>query len=204
MPCGTRAGRSSTRCTARRALACVIALLTVGGLSIARDRAQAGWRSFHSDLGFSVSYPSNWIGPAAMTDGLTLINIAGGLTGMIVKRDQAKIFVIEDTKHLYSALSDLEDRYQRGADVLSRQRVRNDAAGPLGCRVLEEVRLRQAVVLPEAVPGGHVPYYRHTEYFCAINGRKFMTQLTYYEGDKSAILYSATARRIAESLRVDK
>jgi hypothetical protein len=172
------------------------------GLVLAQEPAGQNWKSFKSTTGFSVKYPGSWFTKGASTDRLMILSSDGGAEAVVIKRGQAMISVKEE-EYTGSTLSQLIDHYTQDTDVLSRKNIRNERAGTQGCRDLQQIVSREALVPPEDVPRS-VPYMINTEYFCEIHGHKYVTVLRNFKGDKKQAMYQQVALRVAESLSADE
>jgi len=129
-----------------------------------------------------------------------ILSSRGGAEAVVIKRGQAVISVWEEADYLNSTLSKVMDHHIQGTDVLSRKNIHNQNADDRDCRDLKEIVSKEGAVPPEDVPGP-VPYIINTEYFCEVNGHKYVTVLRNFEGDKRQAMYEQIALRIAESLR---
>lgn len=187
----------------RSTLGCALALALVSAASLGQGPRPGRWRTFRGSTGFSVRYPANWFRKGVSGDRLLVLSSRGGAEGLIINRGQAFISVSEERKYEGLPMGALIDHFTARAHVLSQRTIRNGAAGSRGCRVLQEVVSRAPIVPPGDVPGP-VPYVVDTGYFCQIGGKRYVTALRNFEGDKRQASYRATALRVAESLRIDK
>jgi len=87
--------------------------------------------------------------------------------------------------------------------VLSRQNVRIESLPAGGCPDLKEVVSEDEAVPSKDVPI-RVPLIVNTGYYCDIDGRKFVTLLRNWQGDKQQNEYQNIAERVAKSLRVTR
>jgi hypothetical protein len=179
---------------------CVISIVLVASLSFAQETTSEKWNLFKSTTGFAVSYPASWFRKGISTDRLMILSSKGGAEALIIKRGQAVISVMEEREYLNASLSDVVDKYVKDTEVLSRTNIQNQNAGIRGCRELLEIVSKLTAVSAEDVPGP-VPFFIYTEYFCEVNGHKYVTVLRNFEGDKKQGAYQEIALRVAKSLR---
>ena len=131
-----------------------------------------------------------------------ILSSRGGAEGVIIKRGQAVISVVQEG-NTESTLAQVIDRYTQETNIVSRRAIRNENAGGRGCRDLQEILSRENAVPTQDVPKP-APVIINTEYFCEVNKRKFVTVLRNFEGDKGQEMYQHIALRVAKSLRVDE
>lgn len=179
---------------------CVISIVLVVSLSFAQENTSENRKLFKSTTGFTVSYPASWFRKGISTDRLMILSSKGGAEGLIIKRGQAVISVMEEREYLNASLSDVVDEYVKDTEVLSRTNIQNQNAEIRGCRELLEIVSKVPAVPPEDVPGP-VPFFILTEYFCELNRHKYVTVLRNFEGDKKQAAYREVALRVAKSLR---
>jgi hypothetical protein len=89
--------------------------------------------------------------------------------------------------------------YTQNASVLSRGDISQEA-GKGGCIQLREVISKEQAIPPTDSPIS-VPYIINTDFFCEVDGRKIVTLLRNWEGDKRQEEYQQTALRITESIK---
>lgn len=166
---------------------------------------QPGWEEFKSSTGFRTVYPTSWfrIGMSSK-DRLRILSSEGGAEGIVIKRGQAEIIVVELQGSPSATLSQLIDEDSREeALILSRRDIRREHVEQGSCGGLKEVISKQDAVPPDDVPV-HVPYIINTDFYCEINGRRFSTLLKNWQGDKHQERYQRVALEIAESLRLNQ
>ena len=132
-----------------------------------------------------------------------ILSSRGGAEAVIIQRGQAMINVIEEREYARLTLSQVIGHFTWGTEVLLDRKVRNEGAGNQGCSSLHEIISKEPVVPAEDVLGP-LPYIINTEFFCEINGQKYVTVLRNFEGDRNQEMYRTTALQVAESLRVGK
>jgi hypothetical protein len=163
-----------------------------------------GWEEFKSSTGFRVAYPMAWFRIGASKDRLRILSSEGGAEGIVIKRGQAEIMVVELDGLPSATLSQLIDEDTREeAAILLRRDIHNGHAQKGSCINLKEVVSEQDAVPPNDVPT-HVPYIINTDFYCEINGRKFSTLLKNWQGDKQQEQYRRAALEIAKSLRLNE
>jgi hypothetical protein len=186
----------------------VIALTFVTALAVAAQaNAAENWKSFKSSTGFTLEYPGNWFRIGVSPESLSILSSRGGAEGVIITDGQGLINASEEPKFRNLNLSQLIDYYTKWHEdlrVLSRRSIRNENAGSQGCRNLLEVVSKEPIVSPEDVRPKIPPNIINTEFFCEMNGRKYVIVLRNFEGDKKQASFQQTALRLAESIRVDQ
>lgn len=174
----------------------VIALCVLGAAAFA---SADGWQQFNSSSGFSVSYPENWFRAGVSTDRLQLRSSKGGAEGIGIKQGQADITVIEAQASSSKTLAQVIAYYTQDATVLSHRNVPAEAGN--GCSELEEVISKEPSVPPGASPI-KVPNIINTDFFCTVHGRKIVTLLRNWEGDKRQEGYQQVALQMTKSIRL--
>ena len=169
-------------------------------LSITAFASTNEWQRFDSSNRFSVMYPGAWFRISASTDRLQLLSSKGGAEGIVIKRGQAEITVTEAQDSSTKTLTQVIDYYTQGVLVLSRKHIPGET-GKQGCSDLEEVTSKEQAI-PSADSPIRVPYIINTDLFCEINGRKIVTLLRNWEGDKRQEEYQEVALRIAKGIRL--
>jgi hypothetical protein len=180
---------------------CAAFMALVASTFSIQGSAAEKWRSFNSSTGFSVTYPENWFRKGISKDRLVILSSKGGAEGMPIEHGQAVISVMEEEGSTTETLLAVMDRYIRDTTVVSRRDIHNEEIGSRECGNIKEVVSKERAVPPEDVPG-IVPYIVNTEYFCEVNGHKYVTVLRNFEGDKLQPRYQQIALRLAESLRL--
>ena len=176
----------------------VVALfLTLGGAVFA---STDGWERFSSSTGFSVWYPGSWFRVGISTDRLQLRSSKGGAEGVGIKQGQAEITVMEARASSTQALAQVIAYYTQDTTVLSRRDVSAEA-GKGGCSDLEEITSKEPAVPPADSPIS-VPNIINTNFFCEVHGRKIVTLLRNWEGDKQQEEYQQTALRMAKGIKL--
>jgi hypothetical protein len=158
-----------------------------------------GWQRFNSSGHFSVRYPGSWFRHGASIDRLQLLSSRGGAEGIVIKRGQAEITVMEAKASFTQTLAKVIAYYTQNASVLSRGDISQEA-GKGGCIQLREVISKEQAIPPTDSPIS-VPYIINTDFFCEVDGRKIVTLLRNWEGDKRQEEYQQTALRITESIK---
>jgi len=161
------------------------------------------WKEFRSSKNFSVEYPGTWFEIGGSSDRLQLLSSQRGAEGVVIKRGQAEIVVLEVPESSGKTLGEVIDYYLSGASVLSRHDIVASAEKEQGCRTLTEV-----VSTEHAVPSKDspipVPYIINTDFFCEADGHKIVTLLRNWKGDARQEQYQQAAMRIAKSIRIEK
>jgi hypothetical protein len=180
-------------------LAALFALLAF--TLLAQRGAPADWKPFSSNTGFSVMYPATRFPIGISEDRLAILSSKGGAGGIVIKHGQAQIVVMEAQGSRTATLPQVIDYYVHGAAILSRKDLHNESAGERGCSDLKEVISKEEAVPAKdaAVP---VPYIVNSDFFCEVNGRKFVTLLRNWQGDTRQGEYRRVALHMAESLRL--
>jgi hypothetical protein len=167
------------------------------GMLAAVAGGQGGWARFTSAGRFSVMYPATWRRIGVSTDRLDIVSSPGGAQGVVIRRGQAEIVVMEIREPSGVPLSEVIDRDNRGAAVLSRRELRRPGAPAAGgCGQLTEVVSRD-----EIGPGA---YNIFTSYYCDIRGRRFSVLLRNWEGDVRRERDRTVALKMAWSLRLEE
>lgn len=174
-----------------------VLLLTFG---VAAFASTDGWHRFSSSSSFSVMYPGVWFRIGASTDRLQILSSKGGAEGIVIKHGQAEITVMEAQASSTKTLAQVIDYYTQGASVLSRRDVPEEA-GERDCRELKEVTSKEQAI-PSADSPISVPYIINTDLFCEGDGRKIVTLLRNWEGDKRQQEYQQIALRMAKGIRL--
>jgi hypothetical protein len=182
-------------------LSCAIAIALIATSAFAQNTRPV-WKSFTSSSGFSVEYPESWFPIDDSKNSLTILSSPGGADAVIIKHDQAMIWVAEETGvYAHSRLSQVEDYYNRETEILSGRTIHNESAGAEKCDSIAEIISKEGIVPPEDV-AGPVPYVINTELFCQMNGHTYVTMLKSFEGDKNQPIYQKIALHMAESLQI--
>ncbi len=171
-------------------------LLLAGAAFASTDR----WQRFSSSNHFSVLYPAAWVRNGASTDRLQLRSSAGGAEGIGIKQGQAEITVMEAQESSKQTLAQVIVFYTQDTTVLSRKDVAGETASS-GCSELKEVISKE----PAVPPGDStisVPTIINTDFFCEVQGRKIVTLLRNWEGDKRQQEYQQVALRMAKGIHV--
>lgn len=176
----------------------VVALLVT--LCCAALAATDGWRPFKSSTGFSVSYPETWVRNGVSTDRLQLRSSKGGAEGIGIKQGQAEITVMEAPESSKQTLAQVIAYYTQDTTVLSQKDVQGEAV-PHSCSSLKEVTSKEPAIPPADSPI-NVPTIINTDFFCAVDGRKIVTLLRNWEGDKRQQEYQQVALRMAREIRM--
>jgi hypothetical protein len=177
----------------RRAL--LVLLLAFGAATFASPN---GWERFRSSDHFSVLYPATWFRIGGSTDRLELLSSKGGAEGIIIKRGQALITVMEAQESVAKTLPQVIDYYEKGTSVLSKKNLSGEV-GKGGCSDLMEIISQEPAVPPEDVPIS-VPYIMNTSFFCEIGERKIVVLLRNWKGDTRQENYQQIALRMAKSI----
>jgi len=159
------------------------------------------WKQFRSPKGFSVMYPGTWFEIGRSPDRLQLLSSAHGAEGIVIKRGQAEVVVLEASELSAKTLAQVIDYYTQRATVLSRRNISERDRG--SCGNLQEVVSKEPAVPPKDVPTYvRVPYIINTDLFCEVGGRKIVVLLRNWEGDKRQAQYQWVALRMAKSIRI--
>ena len=179
--------------------AVVVLLLTLGGVAVA---STDGWQRFSSSSHFSVLYPGAWVRNGVSTDRLQLRSSEGGAEGVGIKPGQAEITVMEAQESSKQTLAQVIAIYTQDTTVLSRKDVPGEAASR-GCSELKEITSKEPAVPPGDSPIS-VPTIINTDFFCEVQGRKIVTLLRNWEGDKRQAEYQQVALRMAKVIRLNQ
>ena len=177
--------------------AVVIVLLTLVGAAFA---STDGWQLFNSSAGFSVSYPGSWFKAGISKDRIQLRSSKGGAEGIGIKQGQAEITVMEAPDSSKQTLAQVIAYYTQDTTALSHKDFPGEAA-PHGCSDLKEVTSKEPAVPPSDSPIS-VPMILNTDFFCEADGRKIVTLLRNWAGDKRQQEYQQVALRMAKSIRI--
>ncbi len=171
----------------------------LGGVAIASTE---GWQRFKSSTGFSVSYPGSWFRAGISTDRLQLRSSKGGAEGVGIKQGQAEITVMEAQASSSQTLAQVIAYYTQDARVLSHRNVPVKASKG-GCSELAEITSKEPAVPPADSPI-NVPNIINTDFFCEVHGRKIVTLLRNWEGDKRQEGYQQVALQMAKGVRLSQ
>jgi hypothetical protein len=158
------------------------------------------WQRFSSSSCFSVSYPATWFRIGASADRLQLLSSKDGAEGIVIKRGQAEITVVEGEGSPTKTLEEVIHYYTKGASILSRESIftkRDDQ----GCRDLKEVMSKEEAVPPADSPIS-VPHVVNTNFFCELGSHKVVVLLRNWEGDDRQQEYQLVALQMAKSIRL--
>jgi hypothetical protein len=172
-------------------------LLSLGGVAVASTDA---WQRFSSSNRFSVPYPAAWVRNGVSTDRLQLRSSEGGAEGIGIKQGQAEITVMEAQELSKQTLAQVIATYTQDTTVLSRKDVSGESASR-SCGELKEVTSKEPAVPPGDSPI-NVPMIINTDFFCEVQGRKFVTLLRNWEGDRRQADYQQVALRMAKGIRL--
>ncbi len=163
------------------------------------------WKEFGT-RDFSIMYPANWYRFGVTPDELDLRSSKGGAEGVVIKDNQACISVKEEPASSGKTLAAVINYYNKEGTILSRADISGGRGSGEGCRDLKRVVVKDPVVPPEDLPKRtKVPYFIYTEFFCEMNGPKFVTLIQqHWEGDERQEHYQQVALRMAESIRKGK
>lgn len=179
--------------------AVVALLLTLG---VAAFASTDGWQRFSSSKHFSVLYPGGWFRTGVSTDRLQLRSSKGGAEGIVIKRGQAEITVMEAQASSTQTLSEVIAYYTQDTTLLSRRDF-PDGAGKRGCSNLKEITSKEPAIPPADSPIS-VPTIINTDFFCEVDGHKIVTLLRNWDGDKRQEEYQQVALRMAKSIRLSQ
>lgn len=169
-------------------------------IGVCASAAGTLWLRFCSSKQFSVLYPKDWVRSGSFEDRLQILSSKGGAEGVVIKRGQAEITVMEAQGRTDKSLSQVIEFYTEGALVLSQRDIPQMRASD-GCRSLTEVISKESVI-PASDSPINVPYVINTDFFCAgAQGRKIVILLRNWQGDERQTEYQQVARRIARSVR---
>lgn len=181
----------------RKVQVAVVLLIAFGCMSFA---SPDGWQLFRSSIGYSVLYPRTWVWNGISRDRLQLRSSEGGAEGIGIKQGQAEITVAAAQESSNKTLAQVITFYMQGATVLSRKEIEREPA-PNSCSELKEITSKEP-----AVPTGDtpidVPTIINTDIFCEVQGRKIVTLLRNWKGDKRQVEYQQVARQMAKSIRL--
>lgn len=177
--------------------AVVALLLTLWGGAFAETD---GWQRFNSSNRFSVRYPGSWFRAGISTDRLQLRSSKGGAEGVGIKQGQAEITVMEAQASSSQTLAQVIAYYTQDTTVLSHKNVPAEASKG-GCSELEEITSKEPAVPPADSPI-RVPNIINTDFFCEVAGRKIVTLLRNWEGDKRQEEYQQVALRMARDIQL--
>ncbi len=170
-------------------------------LGAAAFASTEGWQRFNSSSGFSVSYPRSWFRAGISTDRLQLRSSKGGAEGIGIKQGQADITVMEAQASSSQTLAQVIAYYTQDTKVLSHRNVPTEAGN--GCSELVEIISKESAVPPGDSPIS-VPNVINTDFFCKVHGRKIVTLLRNWEGDKRQEEYQQVALQMTKSIRVSQ
>lgn len=169
-------------------------------IGVYTSAAATGWLRFCSSKQFSVLYPRSWVRSGSFGDRLQILSSKGGAEGVVIKRGQAEITVMEAPGGAGKSLAQVIGFYTEGTSVLS-QRDLLQMRGGDGCLGLTEVISKESVI-PAGDSPIKVPYIINTDFFCVgAQGRKIAILLRNWQGDKQQAEYRQVARQIARSVR---
>jgi hypothetical protein len=177
----------------------VVLLFMLGGAAFA---STDGWRRFSSSTHFSVLYPGGWFRTGVSKDRLQLLSSRGGAEGVGIKQGQAEITVMEAQASSTRTLAEVIAYYTQDTTVLSRRDVPAET-GKSGCSELKEVTSKEPAIPPADSPIS-VPNIINTDFFCEVDGRKIVTLLRNWEGDKRQEEYQRVALRMAKGIRLSQ
>jgi hypothetical protein len=177
--------------------AVVALLLMLGGGAFAKTD---GWQRFNSSNRFSVLYPGSWFRTGVSTDRLQLLSSKGGAEGIGIKQGEAEITVMEAQASSTQTLTEVIVNYTQDTTVISHRDVPVEA-GKGGCSELKEVTSEEPAI-PRADSPIKVPNIINTDFFCEVAGRKIVTLLRNWEGDKRQEEYQQVALRMAKGIRL--
>jgi hypothetical protein len=176
----------------------IVALLLV--LTATAFASTDGWQRFSSSKHFSVLYPGNWFRTGVSTDRLQLRSSKDGAEGIGISQGEAEITVIEAQASSKQTLVQVIAYYTQDTTVLSRKNVPVEARSR-GCSDLKEVISKEPAIPPGDSPI-RVPMIINTDFFCEIDGRKIVTLLRNWEGDKRQQDYQQVALQMAKGIRL--
>jgi hypothetical protein len=168
-------------------------------LGYAAHASTDGWLRFFSSKQFSVLYPQEWVRSGSSTDRLQILSSEGGAEGVIIRRGQAEITVMDAERGSGKSLPQVISEYTEGTSVLSRRDIDGDGEDG-GCRDLKEVIARERAIPPADSPID-VPYVVDTGLFCATRGRTIVVLLRNWQGDQRQTEYQQIALEMAKSIR---
>ncbi len=158
------------------------------------------WQRFSSSSCFSVSYPATWFRIGVSADRLQLLNSKDGAEGIVIKRGQAEITVVEGEGSPTKTLEEVIHYYTKGASILASESIPADADDQ-GCRNLKEIISKEEPV-PSADTPISVPHVVNTDFFCELGGHKVVVLLRNWEGDDRQREYQLVALQMAKSIRL--
>ena len=129
------------------------------------------WKSFHISNHFSVMYPGTWFPIGASADRLQLLSSKGGAEGVIIKRGQALITVMEPEGYSTKSLAQVIDYYTQGSSILLTKGI-FDKSSKQACTDLEESNFKKNRPIPPEDALISVPSFVDTDFFCEVDGRK--------------------------------
>jgi len=173
--------------------------------TVAALASTSAWKEFGT-RDFFIIYPANWYRFEVTPDRLDLRSSKGGAEVVVIKDNQAYIFVGKERGSSAKTLAEVINYYNQEGKILSRRDISVRPGSKQGCSDLKEFVVKDPAQPPEDLPkGAQVPYFIHTEFFCEMEGQKFVTLfLTNWEGDKQQAHYQQVALRMAESIRSRK
>jgi hypothetical protein len=181
---------------------CRTALLLIVLVGVVAFASTDGWRRFYSANHFSVMYPVSWVRIGVSMDRLQLLSSRDEAEGVIIKRGQAEITLMEAQASSAKTLSHVIDDYTQGTSVLSRKDVLREP-NKLGCNDLKEIISKEQPV-PSADTPISVPYIINTDFFCEAGGHKILVLLRNWEGDKRQNEDQQIALRMAKSIHLSQ
>ena len=122
------------------------------------------------------------------------------MEGVIIKPGQAYLWVAAEGAKSQS-LDVAIARYTRGVDAILAHRSIPAGAAADTCGALTEVVTREPIA-PREDALVSAPEVVNDQYFCAAEGRVIIASVRYYTTDRHAVVYQATVRRVAQSIRV--
>lgn len=182
----------------------LLSLCVLVGISlVAQGGTPEEWNHFNSSKAFTVDYPSTWFRHGAADDRLDILSSKYGTEAVGIKRNEAEIMVFEAQGSPAQSLSKIIDFYTQGAVVLQRRDVTNKEATKDYCSTFRQVVIKEEAVPVEDVPGP-VPHVIYSDFFCEVSGRKFVTILKNWQGDKRQEIFQRIALNVAKSLRLSR
>jgi len=157
------------------------------------------WKTFTSSTGFSVAYPGRWFPIGASEDRLQILSSNGGAEGVIIKRGQALISVLQVGSAQSGGMAAAIARETRGATVFSRRRV--SVQPVLGApQLIWEVISRSPAVPPQDILR-KIPDEISTDYFVQSGTHIVDVTLVNWEGDGCQASYQDIAAKMGASIR---
>ncbi len=174
---------------------CIVLVIAFSALASNAEK----WERFISPGHFTVKYPSGWSRISASADRLQLRSAQSGSEGVIIKRGQALVMVIDEHDPSAQTLAQAIKEYNDNASIISTRGEIVKTNAP-NCANFKEVVSREPLV-PAQDASRPVPYMVNTELFCETEGHRFIVILRNFEGDSRQQKYQQIIETMIKSIR---